>query len=454
MVTLVEVTTHAQRRAFVEFPTKLYRDVPQYIPNTFADDMDDWDPAKNPAFEYCEAKSWLAYRDGVIVGRIGAILSHRANEKWNTQRMRFSQVDFIDDDEVSTALFGAVENWARVKRCAEVHGPLGFTDLDREGMLVEGFDRQSCFFTYYNFPYYAEHLARRGYVKDTDWVEYLISVPQDEASAARWQKMSDYVQRHYPVHEYTAKTRLSYFHLLPDFFRLVNLCYEPLYGTVELSEKQISKYAGKFAPLINPKLASFVMNDRDEMVAFGVTAPSIARALKAHDGKLLPLGWADLLHAFGKNDTIDLFLVAIHPDYRKSGVGAIIINRVLHGCQEMGIRWAETGPMLENNIQVHALWERFDFEQHKRRRCFIKRLDAGVEDADDLEARANHSPQSQPITSRSSWADSLPSPSSSTPNETCTLFDGVARNARLNSKRFRSFSQTTSETFVDISVSA
>ena len=374
MVELVEVTTYAQRKAFVEFPTKMYADVPQYIPNTFADDMDDWDPAKNPAFEYCEARSWLAYRDGRVVGRIGAILSNGANEKWGTQRMRFSQVDFIDDDEVSGALFGAVEAWAREKGCTEVHGPLGFSDLDREGMLVEGFDRQSCFFTYYNFPYYPKHLERLGYAKDTDWIEYLIDVPQDARSAERWQKMSDYVQKHYPVHEYVAKSRVQYFHLLPDFFRLVNTCYAELYGTVDLTDKQISRYAGKFAPLINPHLASFVMNDEGKMIAMGVTAPSIAKALKKNDGKLLPLGWKDLLHAFSKNDTIDLFLVAIHPDYRKTGVGAVIINRVLHGCQKMGITKAETGPMLETNSNVHQLWDRFEYEQHKRRRCFIKRL--------------------------------------------------------------------------------
>ena len=374
MVELVEVTTYAQRKAFVEFPTKMYADVPQYIPNTFADDMDDWDPAKNPAFEYCEARSWLAYRDGRVVGRIGAILSNGANEKWGTQRMRFSQVDFIDDDEVSGALFGAVEAWAREKGCTEVHGPLGFSDLDREGMLVEGFDRQSCFFTYYNFPYYPKHLERLGYAKDTDWIEYLIDVPQDARSAERWQKMSDYVQKHYPVHEYVAKSRVQYFHLLPDFFRLVNTCYAELYGTVDLTDKQISRYAGKFAPLINPNLASFVMNDEGKMIAMGVTAPSIAKALKKSDGKLLPLGWKDLLHAFSKNDTIDLFLVAIHPDYRKTGVGAVIINRVLHGCQKMGITKAETGPMLETNSNVHQLWDRFEYEQHKRRRCFIKRL--------------------------------------------------------------------------------
>ena len=373
-IELVEVTTHAQRKTFVEFPTRMYRDVPQYIPNTYGDDMKDWDPKKNPAFDYCEAKCWLAYRNGEAVGRIGAILSHAANKKWGTHRMRFSQVDFIDDAAVSDALFAAVEGWAREKGCTEVHGPLGFTDMDREGMLVEGFDRRSCFFTYYNHPYYPEHLARLGYVKDVDWIEFYCTVPHDERSRERWQKLSDYVQRHYPVHEFVAKSRLQYFGLLPAFFSLVNQCYGELYSTVELTENQISKYASKFAPLINPKLASFVFNDEGEMVACGVTAPSIASALKKSDGKLFPLGWASVLKSFFKNDTLDLLIVAIRPDYRKTGVGAILINRVFLGCQDLGIDHAETGPMLETNGAVHELWDRFEHEQHKRRRCFVKQL--------------------------------------------------------------------------------
>ncbi len=392
MVNLIEVKTLAQRKMFAEFPVKMYKDVPQYIPNTIADDIADWDPEKNPAFDYCEARAWLAYRNGEIVGRIGAILSHKSNEKWNTRRMRFSQVDFIDDEEVADALFGIVERWARAKGCYEVHGPLGFTDMDREGLLVEGFDRRSCFFTYYNHPYYIDHLTRLGYVKDVDWVENLMTVPTDEATVAKWQKMSDYVVKHYPVHEFVPKTKLQVAPLIPQVFRLVNLCYSPLYGTVDLSEKQISKYVGKFLPLLNMNLTSFVMNEDNELIAFGITAPSLADALKASDGRMISPATPKLLKALYKNDTIDLLLVAIHPDYRKTGVGAILINRVLQGCLKMGITHAETGPMLETNDKVQALWTRFDREQHKRRRCFIKELpqmsDAKAEESEAAPAAA------------------------------------------------------------------
>ena len=188
MVSIVEVTTRRQLRRFVDFPNQLYKDVPQFVPATYGDDLEDWDKKKNPAFSYCEARCWLALRGEEIVGRIGAILSRKANEKWGTNRLRFTQVDFIDDAEVSSALFETVENWARELGCSAVHGPLGFTDMDREGMLIEGFDRRSCFFTYYNHPYYMRHMAALGYVKDVDWVENLISAPHDETTIARWKK--------------------------------------------------------------------------------------------------------------------------------------------------------------------------------------------------------------------------------------------------------------------------
>ena len=374
MVSIIEVKTKRQLRQFVDYPNRLYAGVEQFVPATYGDDLSDWDRSRNPAFAYCDARCWLAFRDGEIVGRIGAILSRKSNEKWGTNRLRFTQVDFIDDREVSRALFETVENWARELGCAEVHGPLGFTDLDREGMLVEGFDRRSCFFTYYNYPYYKDHLAALGYVKDVDWVENLISVPHDEKITRRWQKLSDFVLRRNHLHIYQAHNRLDYPPLLHKFFRLVNVAYAPLYGTVELSDEQIRRYAWKFAPLINPNLTCFIMDENEELVAFGVAAPSIAEALKRSRGRLFPTGWARLLHAFRTNDTIDLLLIAVRPDLQKKGVNAIIINKVMKACMEMGIQQAETGPMLETNESVQSQWYDFDVVQHKRRRCWIKEL--------------------------------------------------------------------------------
>ena len=225
MIEIREVHSRSELRKFVNYPNVLYKGVPQYVPAMIGDDLSDWNPKKNPAFAYCEAKCWLALRDGKVVGRIGAILSKRANEKWGLNRMRFTQVDFIDDFEVSSALFGTVEAFAREKGCDEVHGPLGFTDLDREGMLVEGFDRMGMFITYYNHPYYIDHLTRLGYVKDVDWVEMLIDVPYDERTVTRLDKLAERVMRFSNLHLAETRSRRDYQPLVEKFFRLVNTAY-------------------------------------------------------------------------------------------------------------------------------------------------------------------------------------------------------------------------------------
>ncbi|MBQ8108723.1 MAG: GNAT family N-acetyltransferase [Clostridia bacterium] len=374
MVEIKEVTTRSELRKYVNYPNELYKDVPQYIPPMIGDDLSDWNPKKNPAFSYCEAKCFLAWRDGRIVGRIGAILSKRANEKWGLNRMRFTQVDFIDDPEVSDALFKTVEDYARQMGCDEVHGPLGFTDLDREGMLVEGFDRRSMFITYYNFPYYNTHLTRLGYEKDVDWVEMLIDVPYDERTVTRMDKLAERVMRFSNLHIAETKSRRDYKPLIEKVFQLVNTAYSDLYGTVPLDERQIKRYAAKFVPLINPDLACFVLDEHDELVGFGVSAPSMADALKRSGGRLFPLGWIGVLKALRVNDTLDLFLVAVTPEYQNKAVNAILMNHVIKGCHRMGIRKAETGPQLETNHKVQSQWNFFKTEQHKRRRCYKKRL--------------------------------------------------------------------------------
>ena len=374
MVEVREVRGRSELRAFVDYPNRLYRDVPQYIPPMIGDDLSDWNPKKNPAFAYCKAKCWLAWRDGEIVGRIGAILSRRANEKWHTNRMRFTQVDFIDDPEVSAALFRAVEDFAREKGCDEVHGPLGFTDLDREGMLVEGFDRKGMFITYYNHPYYVEHLSRLGYAKDVDWVEYLIDIPYDAPTVERLERLAGRVQRSAGVEIVRLRSRRDYPPLIRKVFDMINVCYAGLYGTVELDERQVRRYADKFIPLINPELACFLLDRKGELAAFAVSAPSMAAALKKSRGRLFPLGWLGVLRALRVNDTLDLFLIAVRPDFQNTGINAILLNHILKGSQAMGLKRAESGPMLESNEKVLSQWKLFHTEQHKRRRCFIKKL--------------------------------------------------------------------------------
>ena len=370
-----EVRTHAERRRFVEYPNKLYKDAECFIPAFFGDDMADWDPKKNPAFEYCEARAFLAYRGDEIVGRIGAILSHRANEKWHTKRMRFSQVDFIDDPEVSSALFAEVEKWARDKGCNEVHGPLGFCDLDREGMLVEGFDRRSMFITYYNHPYYLTHLERLGYVKDVDWIEHLLPLGgADDPNYLKLKRISETMLKRKGFRKVEVRRRSDVKPYIRKAFELVNIAYADLYGVVELGERQIDKYTNKFLPLIDPDFCCLIIDDNDDLMGFGVGAPSMSDAMKKCGGHLFPFGWAGVLKSLRKNDTLDLFLIAVRPELRNSGVNGIIMEHLYTGCVKHGIRWAETGPQLELNTKVHSQWKMFEVEPHKRRRCFVKQL--------------------------------------------------------------------------------
>lgn len=392
MVTIKEVTTKRDLRRFVDYPNRLYRDTPQFVPPLLSDDLSDWDRKRNPAFEYCDAKCWLALRDGKIVGRIGAILSHKANEKWNTSRMRFTQVDFIDDPEVSQALFSTVEEYARQCGCHQVQGPLGFTDMDREGMLVEGFDRRNMFITYYNHPYYNEHLSLLGYAKDVDWIEYLIKIPEEDSpQIEKVRRLAKYVTRHGQYRVARVKRRKDYGPYIEKVFRLVNEAYAPLYGVVPLSEAQIERYAKKFIPMISPDYVCFVEDNHGELVAFGISAPSLADAFKKSRGRLFPTGWMGVLKSLNKNTAADLFLIAVRPDLQGKGVNAVILNHIYDRYRENGIRWIETGPQLELNSKILSQWAMFEKEQHKRRRCYIKTLDPVI-------SKDSMAPEKEPAT--------------------------------------------------------
>lgn len=388
-VVVTEVTTRHELRQFMQYPNRLYADNPNYIPSFYGDDLDDWTPGKNPAFDYCEARCWLARRDGEIVGRIGAILSHKANEKFGTHCMRFSQVDFVDDSEVSAALFGTVERWAREKGCDQVHGPLGFTDCDREGMLVDGFDRRSLFFTNYNAPYYPEHLTRLGYRKDVDWIEYRIAVPEPGGTEAeRLHKLSQYILKRKNLHVATLHHKSEYGPYVRQVFELINAAYAPLYGVVELSDAQIERYAKKFIPLVDPEFVCFVLDEQENLVAFGVTTLDPSVALKHSDGRLFPFGWAGVLNDLHHGDTLIMLLTAVRPDLHTEGINAVMMDHVCQSCNRHGVQFAETGPMLEKNDHILAQWKRLDKEQHKRRRCFIKDLDHDVNAANATAAAA------------------------------------------------------------------
>ena len=315
----------------------------------------------------------MAYKDGKCVGRIGAIISHKANEKWNRKRIRFTRVDFIDDFEVSSALFKAVEDWGRERGLTEIHGPIGFCDLDQEGMLIEGFEYKGIFITIHNAPYYKEHMKKLGYVKSVDWIENRIHVP--ESVPPVWEKIAKRVLEENKLKMFWAKNRRELKKYIPQIFDVINDTARHLYGEVDLSNAQIKKYVGQFLLLVNCKYAIMVMDSNNKMIGFGLAVPSLADASKKSRGRLFPFGWARILYApYSKPDTLELFLVGVKDAYKNKGVPAVLITQEMRAAIADGIKYAETGPMLENNIKVHSMWKRFDKIQHRRRRCWIKKL--------------------------------------------------------------------------------
>jgi hypothetical protein len=371
VVTIKEALTKKDLVKFMEFPLVLYKGNPYYVPDILSSQVADMQKDKNPAFAFCQAKAFLAYRDGKIVGRICAILNDRANATFDKKYMNFTQVDFIDDDEVVDALFDTVENWARELSCEAVHGPMGFSDMDREGMLIEGFDKRSLFLTYYNHPYYLTQLTRRGYGKQVDWIELRLSVPTEPIESLT--KVADYVKKRKKLHVVNMGDK-PLKELINDMFLLYNRAYV-LFGMTPLTEAQIAKYVGEFRPMVSKRTTSFVYNEEDEMVAFGICCPALDGAMQKMKGRMLPFGWIRLLKALkGKNDTVDLLLIAVRPDLQGQGLNAVILDDMQYKLIKAGVLYAESGPMLEINESILSQWARFDGVQHKRRRCFVKTL--------------------------------------------------------------------------------
>ena len=376
-ITIKEVDNKKDLLKWVRFPTTLYKDNEYYVPFLEPDELDTFTPEKNPAYEFCESKLFLAYKDGEIVGRIAAIINHAYIEKWGRKAIRFTRFDFIDDYEVSAALFGAVESWARERGLVAAMGPIGFTDMDHEGMLVEGFEEFNMSITFYNFPYYLDHMERLGLKKEIDWIEYKITVP-DEVNPI-FERISEHLinDKGFSVTTYTDRKVLH--DEAFEAFALIDVAFSKLYGTVPLTPEVIKNAIDSYIPLVNLDYICSVKDIESRIIGFGVLVPSIARALKRSNGRLFPFGIVRMLTALkGKNDTLEMFFVAVDPKYRMQGIPAILISTLLKKLIENGVKYCETGPMLETNGDVHSLWTYFDKKQHKRRRCFVKALNEEV----------------------------------------------------------------------------
>lgn len=373
MVEVREAITAKEKKAFVKFPLELYKSCPQFVPFLLSDELDNFNPKKNPAYDFCEAKMFLAYRDGKVVGRIGAIISHAANEKWGTSRIRFTRVDFIDDYEVSKALFDTVIAWGQSKGLQEIHGPMGFSDLDQEGMLIEGFDEDNNFITIYNYAYYKDHMEKLGFAKDVDWVEYKIKIP--EQVDPRIERLSQFVMKRSKMKMATFKSKREIRPYLKGAMRVINEAFEDLYGTVPITDKLIQKYFSQFMMLINPHYVRMIINENDEPVGVGFMLPSMNECVRKSKGRLLPFGWIRILRApYKKTDVIDLYLIGVKPKYQKQGHVALMLNDLTKVAIENNGKYAETGPELETNEKIQALWKSYGATQHKRRRCWIKKI--------------------------------------------------------------------------------
>ena len=372
-VAIREVLTKKELWSWVRFPNKLYKDNEYFVPFLESDEFETFSADKNPAYAFCETKLFLAYKEGKIAGRIAGLINYAYNSKWDKNAIRFTRFDFIDDYEVSQALFDAVVTWGKEKNYTEIMGPIGFTDIDHEGMLVEGFDKLNMSITFYNHPYYLTHMERLGLEKDIDWIEYKITVPKD--GIPKIEKIANAILQkgNYKVVTYTDRKVL--YKEAFEAFALIDLAYSKLYGTVPLTEDIIRSTIDGNIPLVNLDYICAIKDNEDNIVSFGIMVPSIAKALKKSNGKILPFGIVRLLRALrGKNDTLEMFLVAVDPTLQAQGLPAILISTLLKKLNENNVMYCETGPMLETNTKIHSLWRHFEKEQHKRRRCFVKQI--------------------------------------------------------------------------------
>jgi hypothetical protein len=369
-VEIRKVENRRDLKKYVQFPISLYRDHPYYVPTLYSEEMAVLDPKKNPSFETAQSNSWLAYKDGRIAGRITGVYIPAYKERWGKSLARFGWVDFIDDEEVSGALFDTVETWARGLGAEGITGPQGFTDLDPEGMLVEGFEELGTLPMIYNYPYYPEHLERRGYKKEIDWLEFEIKTPQSIPEKVK--RVQELVLKRKHLRLVEAKKSKDLMPYARGLFDVLNESYKDLFGFIPLTEKQIDSYIRQYIPFADPRFTKVVLNEKDRVVAFGVAMPSLSKALQKNSGRLFPFGWIHMLRAMKKPAGLDMYLVAVLPEYQSSGVVSVVMGAITQGGIDAGVTSAETSGELETNEAVQSMWQNYEHRQHKRRRCFIR----------------------------------------------------------------------------------
>lgn len=381
MIEIQEVKTRKQRKQFVEFPLKLYKDSKWFVPPLYGDEMNVFKP-DYVYYEQAEAVYYLAYRDGQVVGRISGILQKAANAKWHQKQIRFTRFDSIDDKEVATALLNAVEEWGRQKGMEEVVGPLGFSDMEREGLLIEGFDQLCTFEEQYNYPYYQALIENCGYTKDVDWLEHQLRAPKDGFDP-RYRNISELMLKKLDLHYGEARsTRQFVNRYADDIFKIWDETYDQIYGTVPVTDKLKKALVSQFKLLINKKYIRVLFDKNEKVVAFGLLFPNISDAVRPSGGRLTLPCLFRLLRSIRHPKVLDLGVIGVADEYKNHALSAAMLVSLGEVLQD-GIEHAETNLNLEHNIPIQNAWKYFDAIQNKRRRCFIKRLvaDAPTESA-------------------------------------------------------------------------
>lgn len=374
-VEIKKVSSKKDLKIFVRFANRMYKGNPYYVPSMPFDDMGTFDPKENGAYDFSEAELYLAYKEGKLVGRVAAIINTKANKAWNVQQVRFGWIDFIDDMEVSSALLDAVAKFGKSRGMTQIAGPLGFTDFDPEGMLVEGYDRISTMALIYNHPYYPEHLKKLGFVKETGWIENRITIPEELP-----EKFNRVIELMNQKYELTVK-KLTTSQIKKEgygrkFFKLINETYNVLYGFSLLSDRQIDKYVSLYLSFIDARMLTFVEDKDGNLIAAAASMPSIAQALQKCRGEIFPFGWWHLLKAmfWKKSDTVELLLIGVVPEWQKKGIVALLFDDLIRTYKKLGFKYAETNAMLESNVKIQTMFDSFEREQHKRRWVFGKEI--------------------------------------------------------------------------------
>lgn len=374
-VKVKQVHDHRTMNDFVHIVDSIYGNCPQYVPDLESDVRKLFNSRKNPGLEFSDIQAFVAYQNEQPVGRVVGIVNGKANQKWKVRNVRFSMIEFIDDMTVSSALLKAVEEWGKTKGMDALQGPLGITDFDKEGMLVEDFDMLGSMNTIYNPDYYPRHMEAYGLVKEVDWLQVRIDIPQD--IPAKYARVAQYAREQIGLRvvKLTVKEvfQLGYG---KKVFALLNECYQPIFGFSTLSEKQMNTFINKYLRLIDLNLIPVILNDRQEVVGVAITMGSLSMAMQKAGGRLLPMGWYHLLKAlkWKREDHAEMLLIAVRPDYQGLGVNAMFFNDLIPIYNNYGFKWAETGPQLEDNVRELSQWKPLHPQFVKRRRCYKKNI--------------------------------------------------------------------------------